>query len=125
MPFLKFKQLQHETGSWKRVLEFLTDENILLKNRLSEMLKDGLDKTLLNEMENFQSNFINGDVLIGVLRNDVAELDKALGNFDALSEKQRIEIQTRLNKVRNNISTAEKQLRKLTIDFNKFFSEKT
>ena len=53
MPELKLKQLQNESDSWKKLLGFMMDENIRLKNRLSELLKDKFDKNLLEEVESF------------------------------------------------------------------------
>ena len=54
------------------------DENIQLKNRLSEVLRDRFDKNLLVEVEVFQNYFIKEDAPIAFLRNNVAELDKLL-----------------------------------------------
>ena len=82
MPELKLKQLQFESDTWKRLLVFMMDENIHLKNRLSEVLKDQFDKNLLVEVEGFQNNFIKEDELIGLMRNDVAELDKLFSERD-------------------------------------------
>jgi len=45
------KQFRHETETWKRTLGFIEEENIILKNRLSEILAtankydDSLKKT--------------------------------------------------------------------------------
>ena len=56
MPELKLKQLKYESDTWKRLLDFMMDENIQLKNRLSEVLKDQFDKNLLDDVERFQSH---------------------------------------------------------------------
>src|SRR5664279_5195423 len=78
MSYMKLRQLQYENDTWKRLLGFMREENILLKNRLSEILMDRFDKNLLEEVEAFQSDFIKKDELLVLLRNDVAELDKLL-----------------------------------------------
>jgi regulator of replication initiation timing len=49
----KLKQLQYEIDSWKRLLGFMMEENIHLKIRLSEMLKNKFDNNLLEEVEIF------------------------------------------------------------------------
>ena len=103
MPELKLKQLQYESDTWKRLLGFMMDENIHLKNRLSEVLKDKFDKNLLVEIEGFQSNFIKKDELIGLLRNDVAGLDKLLEREIFEDGKIVNEIERRLKNLRNNI----------------------
>src|SRR4026209_1512 len=78
MSSLKLKQLQYESDSWKDLLGFMMDENIRQKNRLSEILHNGFNRNLLEEMENFQSRFINEDERIRLLRHELVELDKLL-----------------------------------------------
>jgi hypothetical protein len=123
MPELKLKQLQYESDTWKRLLGFMMDENIHLKNRLSEVLKDKFDKNLLIEIEGFQNNFIKEDELIGLLRNDVAGLDKLLEREIFEDGKIVNEIDKRLKNLRNNIVYAEKQFGKLKLEFNNYLSE--
>ena len=123
MPELKLKQLQYESDTWKRLLGFMMDESIHLKNRLSEVLKDKFDKNLLVEIEGFQNNFIKEDELIGLLRNDVAGLDKLLEREIFEDGKIVNEIDRRLKNLRNNIVYAEKQFSKLKLEFNNYLSE--
>ena len=123
MPELKLKQLQYESDTWKRLLGFMMDENIHLKNRLSEVLKDNFDKNLLEGVEGFQNNFIKEDELIGLLRNDVAGLDKLLEREIFEDGKIVNEIDKRLKNLRNNIVYAEKQFGKLKLEFNNYLSE--
>jgi regulator of replication initiation timing len=123
MPELKLKQLQYEAETWKRLLGFMTDENIHLKNRLSEILKDRFDKNLLDEVERFQSRFVQEDQMIGLLRNEVAELGKLLVREvfeDGSIIKQ---VDRKLKKLRDNINNAEKQFGKLKTEFNSYLSE--
>ena len=123
MPELKIKQLQYESNTWKRLLGFMMDENVHLKNRVSEVLKNGFDKGLLEEMESFLSRFIKEDDLIGLLRNEVAELDKLLVR-EIFEDGQLVkEIDTKLKKLHKNIITAERQLNELKLEFNNYLSE--
>jgi hypothetical protein len=123
MPELKLKQLQYEADTWRRLLGFMMEENIHLKNRVSQILKDRFDENLLEEVEAFQSSFIKEDEMIGLLRNDVAELDKLLQKEvfeDGMIIKN---VENKLKKIRHNIKIAEKQFGKLKIDFNNYLSE--
>lgn len=124
MPDQKLKQLQYESDGWKRLLRFMMDENIHLKNRLSEVLRDQFDKNLLVEVEGFQNNLIKEDEVIGLLRNDVAELDKLL--VREICEDGNIinEIDRRLKNLRNNIIYAEKKFGQLKSEFNYYLLEK-
>ena len=123
MPELKLKQLQYESDGWKRLLRFMMDENIHLKNRLSEVLRDQFDKKFLVEVEGFQNNFIKEDELIGLMRNDVAELDKLLVREIWEDGKISNEIDRRLKNIRNNIIIADRQFDKLKLEFNNYLSE--
>ncbi len=123
MPELKLKQLQYETDTWKRLLGFMMDENIQLKNRISQILKDRFDQNLLEEVEGYQSSFVKEDELIGLLRNDIAELDKLLQK-EVFEDGMIIKIvEGKLKKIRNNIKNAEKQFGKLKMEFNNYLSE--
>jgi regulator of replication initiation timing len=123
MPELKLKQLQYEAETWKRLLGFMTDENIHLKNRLSEILKDGFDKNLLDEVEGFHSRFVKEDEMIGLLRNEVAELDKLLVREIFEDGSLILKGEKKLKTLRNNVSNAEKQFGKLKTEFNSYLSE--
>ena len=123
MPQLILKQCEYESDTWKRLLGFMIDENIHLKNRLIEILKSIPDKNLLEEMENFHSRFIKEDDLISLLRNDIAELDRLLIREVFEDGKIFYEIIWKLNELRNNIIIAEMQFGKLKLDFNNYLSE--
>ena len=123
IPKFNLKQLQNESDSWKKLLGFMMDENISLKNRLSEVLKDKFDKNLLAEAEGFQSRFIKEDQLVSLLRNDIVELDKLLSK-DIVEEKKIInETGRRLKNLRNNVTNAENQFYKLKLEFKNYLSE--
>ena len=123
MPAFKLKQLHYEIDTWKRALEFITVENIFMKTRLSEVLKDKFNTDLLEKFEHFQNRFIKLDDLVGFLRNDVSEFDMLLATetFDNNHITNGLEI--KLNSLRNNIINAEMQFSNLNIDFNNYLLE--
>lgn len=123
MQTLKLIQLQYESDTWKRTLGFLIDENIHLKNRLSEILKEQFNRNLLDEVETFQNKFIHEDELISLLRNDVAEIDKLLTREIFEDGKTATLIDKNLQKIRNNILIAEKEFSRLKLEFNGYLSE--
>lgn len=124
MPEVKLKQLHYESETWKRLLSFMMDENVHLKNRLSEILKNSFDRNLLEEMENFQNRFIKEDSWIGLLRHDVVEFDKLLEREISEDGQVATEINSRLNKLRNNIINADKEFDRLKMEFNSYLLEK-
>ncbi|MGZ8510886.1 MAG: hypothetical protein ACXWV6_12030 [Chitinophagaceae bacterium] len=120
---LKLKQLQFESNAWKRLLCFMMDENVHLKNRITEILKNDTDNNLLEEIENFQNNLVRQDEVISLLRHDTAELDKLLVREIFEDGAITKEINKKLKDLRNNISTAEQQFTKVKLEFNNYLLE--
>ncbi|MBI2731644.1 MAG: hypothetical protein HYX40_13015 [Sphingobacteriales bacterium] len=123
MPSLKLKQLQYESDMWKRTLAFMIEENIHLKNRVAEVLKEGFNAGMLRDIESFQNKFIKEDTVIVYLRNEVTELDKLLVREifeDGLIKKK---VESKIRKVRNSVKQAENEFGHLKIDFNSYLTE--
>jgi len=120
MPDQKLRQLQYEADTWKRLLGFMMDENIYLKNRVSEILRNNFDRIHLDEIDDFQNRSVKADQLIGLLRNEVAELDKLLTR-EVFEDGQIIHlVQEKLARVRGSIGNAEKNLAELKVAFNNY-----
>lgn len=122
MTELKLMQLRHEINTWKRMLGFMQEENVHLKNRLSDVLKDRFNKNMLDGVEFFQTNFIREDEVIGLLKNEVAEVENILQSEIFMNENI-YPIGRKFEKVRKNIDAAERDFTKINIDFNKYLSE--
>ena len=123
MAELKLKQLQYETNTWKRLLCFIQEENVYLKNRLAEVLKDKFNVSLLEDVERFQSSFIKEDELIGFLRNEVSEIDGELVKEIFEDGKLNKGIYKRIHQLRNNLSNTEKRFSRIKMSFNNYLSE--
>lgn len=119
---LKMKQLQFETNSWKRQLIFMMDENIHLKNRLSDLLTGKPRQNLLVKAEKFNNDFVRQDALIAVLRNDIAEFEKFVVK-QMNAENEVTTIAAKLSGIRNNLDIAEKQFKTLQLNFNNYLLE--
>ncbi len=123
MPDLELRQLQYESDTWKRLLGFIEEENIHLKNRLSEILKSGFNDNLLDELENFHGRFMREDELIRLLRNNVAELDDLLEREVFEDGKIVKEIRRKLKNLSDNIQNVQERFTRLKLEFNSFMSE--
>ena len=123
MTDLKLKQFKHEIESWKRSLGFMMEENVYLKNRLSDLLKENFRTNLLEEAENYQTYFLNEDKLIGLLRNEIAELEKLLIRQAFENEKFEKEIEKKIKQLRKSITDIGTQFGKLKSKFNTYMSE--
>ena len=73
------QELQQEAESWKRTLEFIRDENIQLKTRLSEIIRQNhADQQFLDTAEYYNARFLSEDEMLRLLRRDISELDRML-----------------------------------------------
>ncbi|MEO8413216.1 MAG: hypothetical protein ABI472_06130 [Ginsengibacter sp.] len=117
------EQLEIETGTWKRLLDFFTEENIHSKNRLSAILKDRFERNLLEELENFQGQFIKQDEVISLLRSDITELRKLLLkkiNSDGITPEL---IERKVENIRHNLSDSERRFCELQFGFSRYLSQ--
>ena len=125
MPDLRLQQLQFEIDALKRLLAFMMDENVHLKNRIPEILKNSFEHKMLGKVEIFYNRFIMEDELIGLLRNDVSELDKTLQVQKIAEDEKTIhDIAKKIRKLGFNMENTENQFMKLKADFNIFLMEK-
>ena len=123
MAYLKLKQLKHEVDTWKRSVGFMSEENIRLKNRIAEVLKDPFDHNLLEQLECFQSSFIREDELISFLQQNLAEVDNLLVQETFENDHFMKEFKNKLNDMRKVTLTAERQFGILKLNFNDYLSE--
>jgi|SRR5688572_33229282 len=124
MPELKIMQLKQESEEWKRLLNFMVDENIHLKHRLAEILRNISDTPFLEQAEEFQSRFLKKDMLISLLRDDIADMESSLVKNRSTISGIGPEIKNKLKKLRHNIAQTERQFNKLKMDFNTYMSER-
>lgn len=119
----KIQQFIHENETWKRLLEFIQAETVFLKTRLAQITKEDVNNQLLEQSEYFQNEFITEDDLIGMLRQEVAELDNWLTREvfeDGVIIKEVIK---RQKKIRKEMEIAEQKFNKLKFEFNNYLSE--
>lgn len=119
------QQMVYETETWKRSLGFMLEENVQLKIRVSEILKDIFEPGLLDPIEEFQGKFIREDEMIRLLRNEVAELNTLFQKDPLPNETSKQVMENKLKKLRFNIRREEENFGKLKADFHGFLSEYT
>src|SRR5690606_2022738 len=111
--------IEREHVTWLKTLEGLRQENVFLKNRLAEIIKDSVSKELLEQAEYFHNIFLNKDTVITLLRRDIALLATKISNpahsFILLEQEQ--------GKLRSDILRMEKEFLVVKAAFNKFLHE--
>ena len=114
------RQFQTEIEDWKKILNSRMDENALLKSRLSDIVKNNYDQNLLEEIEEFQTEFIREDELINSLRRDVNDLDNLL--YSKMFEEGKMEksFETKMDQLGRDISNSVTRFRILQSAFDDF-----
>ena len=116
--------MKYEVEKWRRTLEFIKEENLILKNRLAEMIHLNSNKHLFSQAEDFQNYFLNNDVIIAMLKSDILKHEQLMskGTEDEASYKK---IQKSQQILRGDMDKLEKSFSKLDIDFNTFMDDAT
>ena len=96
------------------------DENVLLKSRLSDIVKNNYDQNLLEEIEEFQTEFIREDELINSFRRDVNDLVNLL--YSKMFEEGKMEksFETKMDQLGRDISNSVTRFRILQSAFDDF-----
>lgn len=109
------RQFKAETESWKQLLSSRMEENVLLKNKLADILKNNFDQSSLEDIEEFQTQFIEQDEWIKSLKKDVIELDKIFADGE-MEESLGITVKN----FRRNLASSSKRFSFLKSAFNDF-----
>ena len=113
--------MQQERDSWKRRLDYLSQENTLLKIRLAEVLKsrdEGMD--LLIAAEQYQNWFLQQDDIIRLLRYEIAGLDAASKNKELNKREIHTTVRQQQVKLENELVKTETAFNNLKNHFNKY-----
>jgi hypothetical protein len=120
MPHTKLSQLKWENESWLRVINFLEQENVFLKNRLALAIK-GIESEHMADIEQFQTMFLNHDTLFSILAQDIANHKKALANAQKeITKLSQASLQQK--KLRRDIDKLEKEFCSLRNKFNSYMA---
>ncbi|MDE3253299.1 MAG: hypothetical protein KGO92_10865 [Bacteroidota bacterium] len=118
-------QYRHENATWKRILGYLIEENIILKTRLSEILQNSTigDNGFLDKIEYFQNQFLKEDEIFGYLKLDILEQEQLLDpDYPEESDTLAL-IKRNQKKLTKELETAEKVFNTLKFEFNTYLSE--
>jgi len=119
------EQLIYEVDTWKRLIVFIKNENLMRINRLNDIIKYNNDKKILYKIENFQVQFMMLEELYSVLNDEVVDQHNRL----MLVQKKEYEIDLisiikHQQDIRINIEKLINKINKIKADFFQDFSEK-
>jgi citrate synthase len=109
-------QFGHEHTAWQRKLDFLMQENALLKYRLSEIVDCNEEKGFLQMAEYFQNELLLKDEALNKL---IKKLKIFADQFHVQNDRSKLEeIIKSHDELRNCISQLEKEFLHLSNQFN-------
>lgn len=122
---LLVSQFRSENETWNRTLESLTEEDVNLKMRLSEILKnmDKRDDGLLERIELFHNRLLKINESIVFLRSEVSKIEKQLFQDFSVNTEFFSEIRQTQKKLRKDMETVEFDFHNLKFDLNNFIGE--
>lgn len=95
-PDLILKQYVYEAQSWQRILSFMQQENVTLKNRLAEVVSGAIPHEDLARAEDFQDEFLSQDRIHAYLSKEIQKQVLLLNaynrngsDFDKVSTNQK------------------------------------
>ncbi|MEO6733343.1 MAG: hypothetical protein ABIN01_19125 [Ferruginibacter sp.] len=110
----------HENVAWKRLFDFLIQENSYLKTRLSEVVDNATDKIFIANAEHFQNEFLLKDEYIMDIGNDIKMQERNLHMAIMENRSPDEKIYKKQDKLRNEIASLEKNFSALRSEFNKY-----
>ena len=120
----KKRLVQQESNTWKRSVTFMIDETIYLKSRLPELLQRPVADQALLSIESFQTRFLRQDLLIDILKHDIAEIEEIISRDIFNGDNVAIEsLDSRMSHMRKLMTDAEQHFYTLKQEFNKYISE--
>ena len=124
-PEVLLSQFKNENETWKRILGYLNEENINLKNHLSEILANMTEDRngFLERVENFNDLLLKEDEIINFLNFELNEQNKKLirtiYNNGELTES----VEKNQKKLRRDLEITEQHFNKLKFRFNSYLVE--
>ena len=119
---LLMSQFRYEIESYKRILNFFTEENIKFKKRLSEfIIESGTeDNTFMEQVEYFHNYLLKEDEFIGFLQAELTDQEKLISQLP--NNELAKEILHTQNKIRKELQFVEDDFHKLTFELNNYLS---
>ena len=119
----KILQLLEESDSWKRLLDFLLEENNYLKVRLAHINNLRIAENIPGKRENIQLDIQKTNQVIDLNKSAITRYEKWLTRHPARNPDEFEEIFKRHVEVRKQIEKAEINFAIQKVDFNEQFTK--
>ena len=115
-------EMKGQIQDWRKSLGRMADDNILMKTRLSTMLQENFDISLLPQVENLYSLLLIEEEFITLIRHNLGEVDSLIES-DLPKELNKSRLENLWVKLHSQMMTAGIRLTKLKMEFNEFFHQ--
>jgi hypothetical protein len=123
MASVTVKNLKQEVDKWNQLLESIATENVQQENNIVDIIKNNdFKENEIGHIKDFQSKFIELDILIGCLRNNLAAFNKTLVKREFENSASYKAVPPKFIKLRKDIIQAEKKLELLKSAFSHYLS---
>jgi len=100
------------------------EENLVLKDMLADILKSNFDHSHLDQIEEFQNNFINEEQVTNDLRKEIVELQKQ--SFKILDNSmQKDEFDEKIRKFNEELKQSDLRFQSMVSSFLSFRNQIT
>ncbi len=114
---------QIELKSLQKQLDILQQENIMMKNKIAEIINNDMDSSVLERVEIFLNSFIEKDAILALIRKEIADEMKDAGYPQ--KEENTGSIQLKQNSLRRDMDRMEREFRRLRNDFDSYIAQFT
>jgi hypothetical protein len=114
------RHFEFEIESWKRMLGFLSDENINSKLHLSDIVKDmgDGDGKVMERVEYFHNTLLKEDEVIDFLYKEVIDHNRLMLHVDSEFHDSGTELKEKQKKMRIELENAKSEFFKLNLELN-------
>ena len=117
----KNNQFEAENKAWEKSLEFIKQENALLKYRLSEMVDYSDEKDFLQMAEYFQNELLLKDDALDKLIKELKNFPDKINGQNANEDAEKILCEH--NRLRHNMAQLDQECLQLSNEFNREMSK--
>lgn len=114
------EQFQSKIDRWNLLLNTRKLQNVSLKEKLSDILKNRYNEHLLDDLEKFQTKFVGEDIVIDSLRIEVRTMEDLLVRLAEKNGAAKSMMNASMKKLENDISESTARFRSLKAAFNEF-----
>jgi hypothetical protein len=123
MIITEIENIKKENDEWSQTIDYITQECVLMKNRLSNLLELFHASFAVDWAENFQSRIIMKEQVLELIRKDIKEQQKQINdNHFNYSKNNHHKIKENHEDIRNKIFFLEKSCLEMKQSFNDFLS---